>query len=143
MTRSPLFYCAGVNWFEILKKKKTSRTTKEAARLSIVSMKSAAANSDWNFTNKLHLLEAEQDSLLEYHSEAIQSYDASIAAAKRSGFIHEQGLACEKAGFYYMREKNNEKAVEYFKQARQCYEEWGSSMKVNFIQKELDGLSGQ
>ena len=79
----------------------------------------------------------------ESHCKTIPLYDASIASAKNSGFIHEQGLACEKAGFYWKREKNMEKALEYFKQARGCYENWGSSMKVDFIQKELDGLSGQ
>ena len=67
-------------------------------------------------------------------------YNDSIEAAKKSGFIHEQGLACEKAAFYFMRIKKEEKAVEYFKQARECYESWGSVMKVDFIQKELDGL---
>ena len=40
-------------------------------------------------------------------------YNASIEAARKSGFIHEQGLACEKAAFYCMRIKKEEKAVEY------------------------------
>ena len=105
-------------------------------------MTKAAANSDWNFTNKLRLLEAEQQSLTRHHSQAILLYDASIASAKNSGFIHEQGLACEKAGFYFKREKKMKKASEYFTLARQCYEEWGSSMKVDFVQKELNGLNG-
>ena len=103
-------------------------------------MRNAAANSDWNFTNKLCLLEAEQRSLSYNHREAIASYDASIASAKKSGFIHEQGLACEKAGFYHKRYGAVCKAAEYFKQARECYEEWGSSMKVEFIQGELNNI---
>jgi len=32
------------------------------------------------------------------------------------------------------------KALDYFKQARECYEEWGSSMKVDFIQNELNNI---
>ena len=105
-------------------------------------MKEANANSEWNFANKLHLLEAEHQSMSRCHKEtALPLYDASIAAAKRSGFIHEQGLACEKAAFYCVREKKNEMALEYFKQARACYEEWGSSMKVDFIQKEVNSLN--
>ena len=95
--------------------------------------------------NKLRLLEAEQKSLaLAEHNwrKAIDLYEASIEAAKRSGFIHEQGLACEKAAFYYKSKLGNiEKAIEYFKQARECYERWGSRMKVDFIQKELDSLN--
>jgi tetratricopeptide (TPR) repeat protein len=123
-------------------KKKSTTKSKEGVRLALTAMKSAATNSDWNFTNKLRLLEAEQQSLTKHHCQAIPLYDASIASAKRSGFIHEQGLACEKAGLYCKRVKNKEKALEYFNQARECYEEWGSSMTVEFIQKELDDHNG-
>jgi hypothetical protein len=130
---------SGLNSLDIITRK-NSRKSREGVRLALTAMKSAADNSDWNFTNKLRLLEAEQQSLTKHHCRAIPLYDASIASAKRTGFIHEQGLACEKAGFYCKREENNEKAVEYFNQARVCYEEWGSSMKVEFIQKELDDL---
>eukprot|EP00984_Skeletonema_dohrnii_P022431 scaffold11567_cov83-Skeletonema_dohrnii-CCMP3373.AAC.2 len=35
-----------------------------------------------------------------------------------------------------------EKALEYLNQARECYEKWGSDVKVAFIQKELDALKG-
>eukprot|EP00984_Skeletonema_dohrnii_P034505 scaffold33577_cov132-Skeletonema_dohrnii-CCMP3373.AAC.6 len=105
-------------------------------------MKYAAANSAWNFTNKLCLLEAEQ---LAYtrtnHDRASILYEASIKSAKRSGFVHEQGLACEKAAFYFKRDRNNQKVREYFQQALECYQVWGSSIKVAFIQTELDGLN--
>lgn len=131
----------GLNALDISRKNKHVNRTPEVIRIAIATMKSAAANSDWNFTNKLRLLEAEKQSLLEQHWRAIDLYDASIASAKRSGFIHEQGLACEKAGQYFKRLSNKEKALEYFQQARECYQEWGSSMKVAFIQKELDSIS--
>ena len=109
-------------------------------------MRLAAAHSDWNYTNKLCLLEAEEQSLCKDQNamnamNAMNLYDASIASAKRSGFTHERGLAFEKAGFYYKRGGALLNALEYFKQARACYEEWGSSMRVNMIQKEIDGLS--
>eukprot|EP00985_Skeletonema_marinoi_P029067 scaffold26635_cov209-Skeletonema_marinoi.AAC.1 len=119
---------------------KNSFKCREIVRKSISAMKEAAANSDWNFTNKLCLLEAERQSLSYNHSQAIASYDASITSARKSGFIHEQGLACEKAGFYHKRYGDVCKAAEYFKQARECYEEWGSSMKVDFIQGELSNV---
>ena len=32
---------------------------------------------------------------------------------------------------------DNEKAAAYFNQARECYEKWGSSVKVDFVQREL------
>jgi DNA-binding SARP family transcriptional activator len=123
-----------------LKKKKYSTTCKDMARAAIAAMKLVVAYSDWNFTNKLRLLEAEYQSTCQCHKKSVAMYDASIESAKRSGFIHEQGLACEKAGFYFKRENEKEKALEYFTKARECYEEWGSIMKVDSIQKELDSL---
>jgi hypothetical protein len=133
---------SGLNSLDLLKKKSTAKS-KEGVRLAFAAIKSAAANSNWNFNNKLQLLEAEQLSLTHHHRQTIVLYDASIASAKRSGFIHEQGLACEKAGFYYKRTKNNEKALEYFNQARECYEGWGSNVKVGFIQREMDDIRGK
>eukprot|EP00984_Skeletonema_dohrnii_P024547 scaffold13678_cov106-Skeletonema_dohrnii-CCMP3373.AAC.2 len=133
----------GLNSLDILKKKLrgfNSVKCKEALRTSISVMKSAAAHSDWNYSNKLCLLVAEQQSLSCDHLNAIKFYDASIESARKSGFIHEQGLACEKAGFYYKRYGAVHKALDYFKQARECYEEWGSSMKVDFIQNELNNV---
>ncbi len=138
-----LLHLSGLNALVNLKKRIHSTKSKEALRIALEAMRAAAANSDENFANKLRVLEAEQQSLSTRHRHnAISVYNASIESAKKSGFIHEQALACERAGLHCMREKNNEKALEYFKQARECYEEWGSSMKVEFIQKELDSLNG-
>ena len=104
-------------------------------------MKELAANSEWNFENKLRLLEAEQQSLRQHRHKAISSYDASIESARESGFVHEQGLACEKAAFYMIKMGKEVKAVEYFSQACECYKAWGSNMKVDFIRKELNNLT--
>ena len=135
-------HLSGLNALDNLKKREHSIKSKEALKIAFEAMRAASANSDKNFANKLRVLEAEQKSLSTRHRHnAISMYNASISSAKKSGFIHEQGLACERAGFHCMREKDNAKALEYFKQARDCYEEWGSSMKVEFIQKELDRFS--
>eukprot|EP00984_Skeletonema_dohrnii_P021242 scaffold10556_cov123-Skeletonema_dohrnii-CCMP3373.AAC.1 len=136
----------GLNSLDILKKKLrgfSSVKCKEALHNSISVMRSAAAHSDWNYSNKLCLLVAEQQSLSCDHLNAINFYDASIESARKSGFIHEQGLACEKAGFYYKKYGAVHKALDYFKQARECYEEWGSSMKVDYIQNELNKIQMQ
>eukprot|EP00985_Skeletonema_marinoi_P005579 scaffold2429_cov154-Skeletonema_marinoi.AAC.1 len=132
----------GLNSIDLLRKKRHASKSKEGLRKAIAAMKDAAANSEWNFMNKLRLLEAEQQSITQRHFLAIDLYDASIQSAKKSGFIHEQGLAYEKAGLYFKNKAgNNEKALEYFKQALECYEEWGSKMKVDFVKKEIDSLN--
>jgi len=138
-----LLHLSGLNALDNLKKRIHSTKSKDALRIALEAMRAAAANSNENFANKLHLLEAEQHSVyMNEKNNAIPMYNASIASAKKSGFIHEQALACERAGFHCVREKNKEKALEYFEQARECYEAWGSRTKVAFIQKELDSLNG-
>ena len=136
-----LWLWSGLNALDLLRKNKHVDRSSQVARLAIAALRCAAVNSDSTFTNKLRLLEAEQQSLGQSHSKAIGMYDASITCAKRSGLIHEQGLACEKAGFYFKRVGKDRQALEYFQQARDCYQEWGSSMKVAVVQKELDGLN--
>ncbi|KAL7430547.1 hypothetical protein ACHAXM_002326 [Skeletonema potamos] len=84
----------------------------------------------------------EQQSLTQHHCQAMVLFEASVTSAKKSGFIHEEGLAYERAGFYCKRTMNHEKALDYFNQARECYEKWGSNVKVDFIEKELDELKG-
>ena len=103
-------------------------------------MRDASTFSEWNFENKLRHLEAEQQSLRQHRLKAMASYDAAIESAKESGFVHEQGLACEKAAFYMIEMGKEAKAAEYFNQACECYEAWGSNMKVDFIRREMKRL---
>jgi hypothetical protein len=133
-------YSSGINSLDLVKKKNSPKGNK-VVRDAISALRDAAACSDWNFTNKLRLLEAEQQSQRQNHRKSVDLYIASIEAAKNSGFIHEQGLACEKAALYFMKVKEEEKALQYFQQARECYEEWGSDVKVDYVQKKMDSLS--
>ncbi len=105
----------------------------------IGSMKVAALHAETNFRNKLELLKAEKYVITPRHSRlvALRAYDEAITSAQTAGFLHEQGLACEKAGLYCKRTKDNDNALTYFNQALECYEKWGSFVKVEFIRKEL------
>lgn len=58
-----------------------------------------------------------------------------------SGFIHEQGLACELAGHHYKKVSEFSRAWGFFNQAKRCYTEWGSQMKVDSVTQQLDSLS--
>ena len=46
-------------------------------------------------------------------------------------------LACELAGNHYKKIGDNKSALGFFNQAKQCYTEWGSQMKVEVINKQL------
>ena len=132
---------AGLNLLDMRKKKANLHQIKVVEGI-IASMKVAASHAESNFKNKLELLEAERLGLTAYHDSAaaLRAYEAAITSAQKAGFIHEQGLACEKAGFYSKRMKDNERSLTYFNQALVCYQEWGSSMKADFIRKELRNL---
>ena len=138
---TPLFFNSGLNTLDLLKKKRIYSRGEEVDEI-IAAMRVAASHADSNFKNKVELLEAEQYGITADHNQAIAShfYIAAIASARKAKFIHEQGLAFEKAAFYYKRMKDAEKSREYFNQARECYEEWGSTVKVEFIQSELDKI---
>lgn len=132
------FFDSGLALLDILKKKFSYYKEGEVKKI-IESMRVAASHAGFNFRNKLELLEAEQYVLAVHkRSVASRAYDTAITSARNAKLIHEQGLACEKAGFYYKRMKDSEKSLKYFNQARECYEEWGSTVKVDFIRRELD-----
>jgi hypothetical protein len=93
------------------------------------------------YSSQVHLLEAEQFSLRNHNSKAQASYAAAISSARSSGFIHEQGLACELAGRHYKKIDEFRSAWSFFDQAKRCYTEWGSQMKVDYVTQQLDSLS--
>jgi hypothetical protein len=93
------------------------------------------------YSSQVHLLEAEQFSLQNHNSEAQASYAAAINSARSSGFIHEQGLACELAGHHYKKVFDLRSAWSFFDQAKQCYTEWGGQLKVDSVTQQLDSLS--
>ena len=134
------FIIAGLSMLDMIKKKANYSKSMEVDEI-IESMKVVASHTETNFRNKLELLEAEQYGLTARHDAAMCAYDSAVVSAQKAGFIQEQGLACEKAGFYCKRMKYDEKSFMYFKQALECYKKWGSSVKVDFIRKELGKFS--
>ena len=86
-------------------------------------------------------MEAERLSHQGKHNEAKASYIASISSALASGFIHEQGLACELAGNHCKKMDDVSSARNFYVQAQVCYKEWGSQMRVDRITRQLVLLS--
>jgi hypothetical protein len=89
---------------------------------------------------QVHLLEAEQFSFEKNNQEALLSYAAAIRSACSSRFIHEQGLACELAGYHCKKNGDFSGARNYFDQAKKCYADWGSQMKVDSITQALESV---
>ncbi len=127
---------------KIFQRKKKKAWIKKTEK-SLAIMKKVAENSEWNFQNKVYLLEAELSSVSEHidNGETLEKYKKAIEVAKRSKFIHEEGLACELTGFHSNRVGDNANALYFFRRAKECYNEWGSRMKVKFIDNEIQNIN--
>ena len=134
-----LFY-HGLNSLALLRKGKFTKKVAQVCKVALRALKEAEELSKWNYRNKVYLLEAEKHSFKGRNEEARNSYGAAIIAARTSKFVHEQGLACECAGFHCKRVGELEQAWKFFNQARTCYEQWGSKMKVEFVTRQMDEL---
>ena len=115
---------------------KVRKMNKEATKL----LKTASETCPSNFANKLRLLEAEFYSFEQKNEAAKSAYEAAISLSHSNKFIHEQGLSAELAGIHFQRIGDNETAVRYFNEAKECYERWGSQMKVGFITGLLEKI---
>ncbi|KAL3806506.1 hypothetical protein ACHAXA_006682 [Cyclostephanos tholiformis] len=135
-----IMFLNGLNSFHLMREK-SSKHLRAITKRAIRVVKTAASRSIWNFNNKIHLLEAEQFSFENNNSEAHTSYAAAISSACSSGFVHEQGLACELAGYHYKKVGDFRSALCFFGQAKRCYTEWGSQMKLDNVTHQFDSLA--
>jgi len=94
-------------------------------------------SSDWNFSNKLYLLQAEFYFLKEDNERALECYHASIKAAREHRFVHDEGLAEEKAGMYYLHKGRHSDAMSHFMNAKKCYEVWGAHAVAHRVNKAI------
>jgi len=104
---------------------------------TVQSLRKWVVYSEWNFANKLHLIEAEYYFLKEDDDRAVASYNASIKAAHEHRFIHEEGLAEEKFATYLLHKSRHDEAMHHFNHAKKCYETWGAQSLVERIDKAI------
>ena len=102
-------------------------------------LQSASEISPGSCNNKIYLLQAEMFSFEKKNQQAKEKYTASISLSR---YVHEKGLACEQAGSHHQKIGNASEALKYFEQAKQCYKEWGSQMKMEAMDKAMSRLSG-
>ena len=93
-----------------------------------------------NFQNKYDLVAAEQARVLGQNWQAQELYERAIQGAKKSEFIHEEALAYERAGEFYLSLGREEIGHLYLKNASYCYSRWGAKAKVRALEAEYSGL---
>jgi len=87
-------------------------------------------------SNHLHvyeLVEAERCRVLGRFTRAKLHYEQAISAAKEGGFPHEEALAHELAGRYYLERAAVRTATEHLQTARRGYLNWGAKLKVEHL----------
>eukprot|EP00580_Thalassiosira_gravida_P012547 CAMPEP_0201652466 /NCGR_PEP_ID=MMETSP0493-20130528/44491_1 /ASSEMBLY_ACC=CAM_ASM_000838 /TAXON_ID=420259 /ORGANISM="Thalassiosira gravida, Strain GMp14c1" /LENGTH=707 /DNA_ID=CAMNT_0048128981 /DNA_START=804 /DNA_END=2927 /DNA_ORIENTATION=- len=104
---------------------------------AIQSFRTWVPGSIWNFSNKLHLLEAEFYFLSEEDGRARACYQASIKAAREHRFIHEEGLAEEKLATYLLHKSQHDDALRHFINAKRCYDSWGACTLGRRVEKAI------
>ncbi|MCC2684476.1 MAG: putative sensor protein [Paenibacillaceae bacterium] len=93
-------------------------------------MRRWSRNSPDNFTHRAHLLDAELARLRGRRDEAAEKYDLAIRAARQSGFIQHEALACERAALHYAGLGRDNVADVYARDAYRAYARWGAAVKT-------------
>ena len=96
--------------------------------------------SDWNFSNKLFLLQAESFFLRGEERSALKKYNDSIKAAQDHRFIHEEGIAHERLASFHYHYGRRVEALASFNAAKECYENWGAQAVVHRVEKTIAKL---
>ena len=104
---------------------------------AVQSFRNWVQHSNWNFNNKLLLLEAEYYFLRGDEERALFSYHASIKSAHIHRFIHEEGLAEEKLAVYLLQKGKHDAALSHFKNAKQCYGLWEAGALVKRVENAI------
>jgi tetratricopeptide (TPR) repeat protein len=102
-------------------------------------LQSANEFSPGSCNSKVYLLQAEMFSFKKKNQQAKEKYTDSISSSR---YVHEKGLACEQAGSHHQKISDASEALKYFEQAKECYKEWGSQMKMEAMDKAMSRLSG-
>ncbi|ETR74023.1 MAG: hypothetical protein OMM_00496 [Candidatus Magnetoglobus multicellularis str. Araruama] len=89
-----------------------------------------------NFLNKYYLVEAERCSILGKQSEAVDYYEKAIQSASDNGFIHEEGLASELCGKFWIKKGNDSIAEFYIQRSYRAYKNWGALNKLRNLEKQ-------
>ena len=88
-----------------------------------------------NYQHKYDLLQAEWLQVQGRINEARPMYDKAIAGAAKHDYIHEEALAYELAGRFYLKQQSDDLAAFYFKAAYNTYREWGGEAKLRQMEQ--------
>lgn len=133
--------CSGLTALQLARRRDEDEDKwTQIAEKAVTSFQTWQGYCAWNFSNKAALLEAELYFLREEFDKAEDKYNTSIELAYKHHFLHEEGLAMELAGKFYIEMGNNRTAKTSLMTARACYVRWGADALVPALDATIDSL---
>lgn len=99
-----------------------------------------AQHAPMNHQHRLDLVAAEKAKVLGQNWQAAERYDRAIQAARAQGYLHEEALAYERAGVFYLDCQKPLIARTYLQEAHYCYGRWGATAKANELEQRFPQL---
>ncbi len=97
-------------------------------------MKTWANHAPMNYLHKFYLVEAERFYVLGKDQDAREYYDRAITLAHENEYLHEEALAYELAGRFYLAKNQKHLARHYLQDAHYAYQQWGAAAKVKDLE---------
>ena len=88
-----------------------------------------------NYRHKYDLLKAELLRVRKYNNDARLVYDKAISGASTNKYIHEEALAYELTGRFYINQQSDELAGFYLKASYNAFREWGAEAKLRHMEQ--------
>jgi PAS domain S-box-containing protein len=88
-----------------------------------------------NYQHQYDLVIAEKSRINNDNWKALQLYKTAIKGAKKNQFVHDEAMANELLGKFWLEQANEQIAEIYLSEARVLYSEWGAEAKVEHLEK--------
>ncbi len=93
-----------------------------------------------NFQHKYDFVKAEKFRIIEKKDFVKNYYDKAIKNANKNQMLSEEAIFWEKAGNFYLEEKNTILAKTYFQNAYKVYKKWGAFAKLKQLEKKYQNF---
>ena len=103
-------------------------------------LKTQADQAPMNHLHRFHLVEAERARVEEQTAEAMEFYARAIDGARKYEYLHEEALANELAGKFYLNMGLEKIARVYLQEARYLYNKWGAKAKISDMETKYPQL---
>ena len=119
------------------------RRTLEEIAMHYSQLETWAESCPENFENRAALVGAEIARLEGRPLDAMDLYERAIRSAKRSGFPHNEALACELAARFHAARGFETISQAYLRNAHDGYARWGAGGKVRQLEQRHPDLGGE